>query len=51
MFGIASAGGGVRIAAVSRAIIELEAARGLVNPIPTVDRERWRGVVSVRTNF
>ncbi len=51
VLGIASAGGGVRVSVASRTVIELEAARGLANPITGLDRETWRGVVSARTNF
>jgi hemolysin activation/secretion protein len=51
VLGIASAGGGVRISAGPRTVIELEAARGLENPVPSLNREPWRGIVSARTSF
>ena len=51
VYDIASAGGGVRVAAGPRTVIEVEAARGLENAILSVNRERWRGIVSARTNF
>jgi hemolysin activation/secretion protein len=48
---LASAGGGVRVIIASKAIVQLEAAKGLTNPIPALNREDWRGVFNIRTLF
>ncbi len=50
-YDVASAGGGMRVTMAAHAVLQLEAARGLTNPLPFEDREHWRGVVSVRTLF
>lgn len=48
---LASAGGGVRVIVASKAIVQVEAAKGLTNPIPSLDRDGWRGVFNIRTLF
>lgn len=48
---LASAGGGVRVPIRKHLVVQLEAARGLEDPIPSLDGRRWRGVFSVRTAF
>lgn len=48
---LGSAGGGVRVVVASKAILQVEAAKGLTNPIPSVDRDDWRGVFNIRTLF
>ncbi|MDQ0464363.1 hemolysin activation/secretion protein [Caulobacter ginsengisoli] len=50
-FDLASAGGGVRLLVRRRTLLQVEAVRGLSNPIPGRDRESWRGVVALRTVF
>lgn len=50
-FGLGSVAGGVRLTVASRLVLGLEGARGLSNPIPTLDRERWRAIFSARTLF
>ena len=50
-FQIASTGGGVRFGVTRHAVVELEAARALTDPTPYLEREGWRGVISVRTSF
>ena len=42
---------GVRIAVTRRAVIQIEADRGLLNPVATEDHESWRAVFSVRSSF
>ena len=48
---LASAGGGVRVPINKHLVIQLEAARGLEDPIPALDGKRWRGIFSIRTAF
>jgi hemolysin activation/secretion protein len=48
---LASAGGGVRLPIRQHIVVQLEAARGLDDPIPTLNGRRWRGIFSVRTAF
>jgi len=48
---LASAGGGVRVPIKKHLTIQLEAARGLEDPIPALNGRRWRGVFSLRTAF
>ena len=48
---LASLGGGTRIALTGRAVVQLEADRGLLNPVPAEDHEGWRAVFSVRSAF
>jgi hemolysin activation/secretion protein len=48
---LASVGGGVRFQIAARSVIQLEAARGLTNPVFYEDRESWRLLVSARTLF
>lgn len=48
---LSSTGGGVRFLVARKAIVQLEAAKGLSNPIPSLDRDGWRGVFNVRTLF
>lgn len=46
-----SVGGGARMVIKDRAVIQLEAVRGIDNPVFFLDRETWRGVFNVRTLF
>jgi hemolysin activation/secretion protein len=46
-----SAGAGLRIAVKQKAVIQLEAAKGLTQPVYYLDRKRWRGVFSVKSLF
>ncbi len=46
-----SAGVGVRAAIGGKAIVQLEAAKGLGNRLPLLDDRGWRGVFSIRTLF
>ena len=48
---LASAGGGVRVPIRKHLVVQLEAARGLEDPIPALDGKRWRGIFSIRTAF
>ncbi|WP_174300264.1 ShlB/FhaC/HecB family hemolysin secretion/activation protein [Caulobacter sp. S45] len=48
---LASLGGGARIAVTGRAVVQIEADRGLLDPIATEDHESWRGVFSIRSSF
>ncbi|HEX4095634.1 MAG TPA: ShlB/FhaC/HecB family hemolysin secretion/activation protein [Caulobacteraceae bacterium] len=48
---LASAGGGVRVPIKKHLVVQLEAARGLEDPIPSLDGRVWRGIFSVRTAF
>ncbi len=48
---LASIGGGARIAVTGRAVVQLEADRGLLDPLPTEDHESWRAVFSIRSSF
>ena len=48
---IGSIGAGGRIAVSSKAVVQLEAARGLLNPVATEDHEDWRAVFSVKSVF
>jgi hemolysin activation/secretion protein len=48
---LASVGGGMRVVVSRRAIVQVEAARGLNDPVFFLDRKRWRGVFNVRTAF
>jgi len=48
---VRSAGGGARFVVKQRAVIQVEAARGLNDPVPFLDRENWRGIVNIRTLF
>ncbi len=48
---IASIGAGGRLAVSSKAVFQLEAARGLLNPLATEDHESWRAVFSVKSLF
>lgn len=48
---IASVGGGARAAITGRAVVQLEAARGLLNPVATEDHESWRAIFAVKTAF
>jgi hemolysin activation/secretion protein len=50
-YDLASAGGGVRLLVSQRTLLQVEAVRGLSDPIPGRDRESWRGVVALRTVF
>ena len=46
---LASVGGGARVEVAKRTIFQLEAARGLNNPVSYEDRERWRLVFGIRS--
>ncbi len=48
---LASAGGGVRVPINKHIVVQLEAARGLEDPIPALNGRRWRGIFSLRTAF
>ena len=48
---LASAGGGVRVPINKHLVVQVEAARGLENPLPGVDGERWKGIFSLKTAF
>ena len=48
---VASVGAGARIALKSRAVVQLEGARGLLNPVAAEDHESWRAVFSVKSSF
>lgn len=48
---IASVGAGVRVVVKEKVQVDIEAARGLENPIPSVDRKDWRMVVGLRSVF
>ena len=48
---LASVGGGARIAFTGHAVLQLEADRGLLDPLPTEDHESWRAVFSIRSSF
>ena len=48
---LASAGGGVRVPIKTHLVIQLEAARGLEDPIPALNGKRWRGIFSIKTAF
>ena len=48
---LASVGGGARLALTGRAVVQLEAARGLLDTIASEDHESWRAVFSVRSSF
>lgn len=48
---LGSAGGGARIALKSRVVVQLEAVRGLADPLAFADGRDWRGVFSVRSAF
>jgi hemolysin activation/secretion protein len=48
---LASVGAGARVAITGHAVVQLEADRGLLNPVPTEDHEGWRGVFSIRSSF
>ena len=48
---LASVGGGARVAVTSRAVVQLEADRGLLDPIATEGHENWRAIFSVRSTF
>ena len=48
---LASIGGGARIAVAGRAVLQVEADRGLLDPLPTEDHESWRAVFSLRSSF
>jgi hemolysin activation/secretion protein len=48
---VASVGAGVRVVVKEKVQLDVEAARGLENPIPTVDRKDWRVVVGLRSVF
>jgi hemolysin activation/secretion protein len=48
---LGSVGGGVRLAVASRAVLQLEAVRGLTNPVFYEDRKRTRLLFSVRSLF
>ena len=48
---LASVGGGARLAVTGRAVLQLEADRGLLDPLATEDHESWRAVFSVRSSF
>ncbi len=48
---LASVGGGARIAVSGRAVLQLEADRGMLDPLPTEDHESWRTIFSVRSSF
>ena len=46
-----SVGGGVRATLTARAVVQVEAARGLTNPLATEDHEGWRAIFSVKSVF
>ncbi|MBV9843174.1 MAG: ShlB/FhaC/HecB family hemolysin secretion/activation protein [Sphingomonadaceae bacterium] len=46
---IQSVGGGIRLHVVKRAVVQIEASRGLTNPVFYEDREKWRALFSIRT--
>ncbi len=48
---LASVGGGARIALTGRAVVQIEADRGLLDPVATEMHEGWRAVFSVRSSF
>jgi hemolysin activation/secretion protein len=48
---VSSVGGGVRVSVSQKAVVQLEAARGLNNPSATLDRDEWRGIFNIRTLF
>ena len=48
---IASLGGGGRIAVSSKAVLQIEADRGLLNPVDTENHESWRAIFSVKSVF
>jgi len=48
---LASAGGGARFVVKQKAVIQIEAARGLNDPVYFLDREAWRGVFNIRSVF
>ena len=48
---LASVGGGVRVAVTSRAVVQIEGDRGLLDPVATEDHESWRAVFSVKSSF
>ena len=48
---LASFGAGGRLPVGTKAILQLELARGLTNPIPTEDHEGWRGIFSLKSLF
>jgi hemolysin activation/secretion protein len=48
---IASVGGGVRADIKSHVVVQVEAARGLTNPVTFENREDWRLLASLRTLF
>ncbi len=48
---LASIGGGARVAVTGRAVVQLEADRGLLNPVATENHESWRAVFSIRSSF
>ena len=48
---VASVGGGVRATLTAKAVVQVEAARGLTNPVPTEDHEGWRAIFSVKSVF
>ena len=48
---LASVGGGARVAVTGRAVVQLEADRGLLDPVATETHESWRAVFSVRSAF
>jgi hemolysin activation/secretion protein len=48
---VASAGGGVRVALAQKVEIQVEAARGLTNPVFFLDRKDTRVVAAIRTIF
>ena len=50
-YDLESAGGGVRLSVASKAVLQLEAARGLTNPVPFLERKDWRLIFTVRTLF
>ena len=48
---LASVGGGMRVAVTRRAVVQLEADRGLLDPVSTEGHESWRAVFSVKASF
>jgi len=46
---LSSAGGGVRLQVRNKAIVQIEAAKGLSNDLAFLDKRPWRGVVTIRT--
>jgi hemolysin activation/secretion protein len=46
---LSSAGGGARLRLAGKAIVQLEAAKGLGNDLTFLDKRPWRGIVTIRT--